>query len=91
MGPWEHSKRWSPKHSIEERHVHKGEEGKEKFQAIDASLQQTLDQTKKRLENRFKPTTTGTRRVSKGIQTSMVVNAARMKKMFILMLIQYSL
>jgi len=27
MGPWEHPKRWSPKHSIEERHVHKGEEG----------------------------------------------------------------
>ena len=26
-GPWEHPKRWSPKQSIEERHVHKGEEG----------------------------------------------------------------
>jgi len=27
MGPCGHPKRWSPKQSIEERHVHKGEEG----------------------------------------------------------------
>jgi len=27
MGPWEHPKRWSLKQSIEERHVHKREEG----------------------------------------------------------------
>ena len=62
----------------------KGEKETEKFQAIDASQQQILDQTKRRLGNRFKPTTTGTRRVSKDIQMSTVPNTVRIKKMIII-------